>query len=84
MHDLENKKKQAQELLRKVSILRFEMKVNRYDPDNIQKGRMMLSNIADDLTSYAKVKVSPTIKVEEDKPKSKDDNKIVNDMSNIE
>ena len=35
------------------------MKVNQYDPDNIQKGRMMLLNLAEDLKEYAKVKVSP-------------------------
>ena len=35
------------------------MKVNIYDPENIQKGRMMLLNIAEDLKSDCKVVVSP-------------------------
>ncbi len=36
------------------------MKVNIYDPENVQKGKLMLMNIAEDLKEYAKVKVSPT------------------------
>ena len=35
------------------------MKVNIYDPDNVEKGKLMLANIAEDLKEYAKVKVSP-------------------------
>lgn len=35
------------------------MKVNIYDPENVQKGKLMLMNIAEDLKEYAKVKVSP-------------------------
>jgi hypothetical protein len=35
------------------------MKVNVYDPENVQKGRMMLLNIAEDLKEDAKVTVSP-------------------------
>lgn len=35
------------------------MKVNVYEPENVQKGRLMLLNIAEDLKEYAKVKVSP-------------------------
>lgn len=35
------------------------MKVNIYDEENVQKGRLMLMNIAEDLKEYGKVKVSP-------------------------
>lgn len=35
------------------------MKVNIYDEENVQKGRLMLMNIAEDLKEYAKIKVSP-------------------------
>jgi len=35
MNDLENKKKRAIELLKKTSRLRFYMKVNVYDKENI-------------------------------------------------
>lgn len=35
------------------------MKVNIYDPENVQKGRMMLLNIAEDLKTDAKISVSP-------------------------
>ena len=35
------------------------MKVNIYDEENVQKGRMMLLNIAEDLKSDAKITVPP-------------------------
>ena len=35
------------------------MKVNVYDQENIQKGRLMLMHIAEDLKEFAKIKVSP-------------------------
>ncbi len=35
------------------------MKVNVYDPDNVEKGRMILLNLAEDLKEYCKIKVSP-------------------------
>ena len=35
IHDLENKKRKAAETLKENSTLRFFMKVNTYDPDNI-------------------------------------------------
>jgi len=35
------------------------MKVNVYDPENVQKGTMMLLNIAEDLKGDAKMTVSP-------------------------
>ena len=60
VHDLENKKRQAIQFLKKSPILKFYIKVNQYDPENIQKGRIMLTNIAEELRSYAKVKVAPT------------------------
>jgi len=39
--------------------MKFFMKVNVYDPDNVQKGKLILLNIAEDLKQYAKVKVRP-------------------------
>ena len=42
------------------------MKVNVYDPENINKGKLMLSNIAEDLKTYAKVKVAPFYKSKEE------------------
>ena len=35
------------------------MKVNVYDAENVQKGRLMLLNIAEDLKEYAKITVAP-------------------------
>ena len=35
------------------------MKVNIYEEENVQKGRLMLLNIAEDLKSYAKITVQP-------------------------
>ncbi len=59
MHDLENKRRKAVDYLKQNSILKFYMKVNIYDDENVQKGKLMLMNIAEDLKEYAKVKVSP-------------------------
>lgn len=59
VHDLENKKRKSIEFLKTFSSLKFFMKVNVYEPENIQKGRLMLLNIAEDLKEYSKVKVSP-------------------------
>ncbi len=59
MHDLENKKRKAIDFLKQHANLKFYMKVNIYDDENIQKGRLMLMNIAEDLKEYAKIKVSP-------------------------
>lgn len=58
-HDLENKKRQAMGFLKNHQILKFYMKVNIYDPENIQKGRNMLLNIAEDMKEYCKVIKSP-------------------------
>jgi len=58
-HDIENKKRQALGFLKTHQILKFYMKVNIYDPENIQKGRMMLLNIAEDLKADCKMTVSP-------------------------
>lgn len=70
MNDLENKKRKAIEYLKQISNLKFYMKVNIYDEENVQKGRLMLMNIAEDLKEYAKIKVSPMqeAKEEESKP----------------
>ena len=35
------------------------MRVNVYDQENIQKGRLILLNFAEDLKEYAKIKVHP-------------------------
>jgi len=35
------------------------MKVNVYDPENVQKGRMILLNIAEDMKADCKMIVSP-------------------------
>jgi translation initiation factor IF-3 len=59
VHDLENKKRKAIEFLKQYTTLKFFMKVNVYDEANIQKGRLMLLNIAEDLKDLAKIKVSP-------------------------
>lgn len=65
-HDMENKKRQAIGFLKKIAVVKFYIKVNKYDPENIQKGRMMLTNIAEELKSYAKIRVSPVELKEED------------------
>ncbi len=69
MHDLENKKKKAIEYLKQNSAVKFYMKVNVYDDENVQKGKLILTNIAEDLKEYAKVRVAPMQKVtKEDLP----------------
>ena len=57
MHDLENKKRRSIEFLKSIRTLKFFMKVNVYDAENVQKGRLILLNIAEDLREYSKVKV---------------------------
>lgn len=59
VHDMENKKRKAAEFLKKFQTLKFFMKVNMYDDANIQKGRLMLLNIAEDLKDIATVSVAP-------------------------
>lgn len=73
MHDLENKKRKSIEQLKDAGTLRFFMKVNVYDPENVQKGRLMLLNLAEDLKEYAKMSVSPAS--EEKKQGAKSDKK---------
>jgi len=51
------------------------MKVNVYDPENVEKGRMMLLNIAEDLKEDARVTVSP--KKQEIKPSTPGEKKPV-------
>lgn len=81
-HDLENKKKQARQLLKNYQILKFYMKVNIYDPENVQKGRMMLLNIAEDLKADAKITVSP--QKDDSKPESKAGEKKPSSMEDME
>lgn len=45
--------------MKTTSILKFYMKVNIYDDENVQKGKLMLMNIAEEMKEYAKIKVSP-------------------------
>ena len=40
------------------------MKVNVYDPENVQKGRMLLLNLAEDLKEECKMTVRPEKKEE--------------------
>ena len=58
-HDLENKRKQAQKLLKSHQVLKFYMKVNIYDQENVQKGRMMLLNLAEDMKEDCRIIVAP-------------------------
>ena len=69
MHDLENKKRKSIEFLKSIQTLKFFMKVNVYDPENVQKGRLILLNIAEDLKEHSKIKVHPggSSKVKKDK-----------------
>jgi translation initiation factor IF-3 len=60
VNDLENKKKKAIEFMKKHSTVKFYMKVNVYDQDNIAKGKLMLTNLAEDLKEYSKVEVHPS------------------------
>ena len=59
MHDLEFRKRRAIEFLKTSNKLKLFMRVNIYDPENIQKGRLILLNFAQDLDEYAKIKVHP-------------------------
>lgn len=59
INDLENKKRKAVEFMKTTSTLKFFMKVNIYDDENVQKGKLMLMNIAEEMKEYAKIKVSP-------------------------
>lgn len=61
VHDLENKKNKAIADFKKENlILKFFMKCNVYDKENVQKGKLMLLNLAEDLKEHAKMKVSPS------------------------
>jgi len=59
MHDLEIRKRKAIEFFKQTNILKIFMKVNIYDPENIQKGRLILLNVAEDLKEYSKIRVHP-------------------------
>ena len=59
MHDLEFRKRRAVDFLKQTNVLKFFMRVNIYDPENIQKGRLILLNVAEDLKEYCKIKVHP-------------------------
>lgn len=63
-HDLETRKRQARNMFKTHQVLKFYMKVNVYDPENVQKGRMMLLNIAEDLKEDCKMTVSPAAEEE--------------------
>jgi hypothetical protein len=57
------------------------MKVNVYDPENVEKGRMILLNLAEDLKEYSRVKVSPA---KEEKNASKAGERKPDSMLQIE
>ena len=59
MHDLEFRKRRAIDFLKSTNTLKFFMRVNVYDPENIQKGRLILLNVAEDLKEHCKIKVHP-------------------------
>ena len=62
------------------------MKVNVYEPDNVQKGRLMLLNLAEDLKEYSKVKVGPgtvSEKVNKDEKKKESKNKTVETIKDM-
>lgn len=59
IHDLEFRKRRAIDFLKQSSKLKLFMRVNIYDPENIQKGRLILLNFAEDLKEYASIKVHP-------------------------
>jgi translation initiation factor IF-3 len=59
VHDLENKRRKSIEFLKQYGTLKYFMKVNVYDEENIQKGRLMLLNIAEDLKEYCRIKIAP-------------------------
>ena len=59
IHDLEFRKRRAIDFLKQSSKLKLFMRVNIYDPENIQKGRLILLNLAEDLKDYATIKVHP-------------------------
>jgi len=81
MHDLENKKRRSIEFLKTFQTLKFFMKVNVYDPENVQKGRLILLNIAEDLKEYAKITVSPGGAGKSDDKVSKKGEKNLKDSS---
>ena len=58
-HDLQTKKRKSTDYFKQNATLKFFMKVNVYDEENIQKGRLMLLNLAEDLKEVARVKVAP-------------------------
>jgi hypothetical protein len=62
------------------------MKVNVYEPDNVQKGRLMLLNLAEDLKEYSKVKVGPgtgSEKVNKDEKKKETKNNTVETIKDM-
>eukprot|EP00349_Pseudokeronopsis_sp_Brazil_P000517 CAMPEP_0202965168 /NCGR_PEP_ID=MMETSP1396-20130829/9238_1 /ASSEMBLY_ACC=CAM_ASM_000872 /TAXON_ID= /ORGANISM="Pseudokeronopsis sp., Strain Brazil" /LENGTH=156 /DNA_ID=CAMNT_0049687801 /DNA_START=240 /DNA_END=710 /DNA_ORIENTATION=+ len=73
VNDLENKKKKAIQDLKASNGVKFYMKVNIYDEDNIKKGMLILKNLAEDLKMYGKVEVGPVHnkKIAESAPSSK-------------
>ena len=86
VHDLENKKRKAIEYLKTVAGLKIYMKVNIYEPDNVQKGRLMLLNLAEDMKEYCKVTVAPAgseKKDESSKGKKEDKNKTIQQVQDM-
>lgn len=84
MHDLETRKRRAIDFLKQTSVVRFFMRVNVYDPENIQKGRLILLNVAEDLKEFAKIKVHPGGPKENTKKQESPDVEISKHMSAAE
>lgn len=84
MHDLETRKRRAIDFLKQTSVVRFFMRVNVYDPENIQKGRLILLNVAEDLKEYSKIKVHPGGARASDKKTESPENEITKHMSAAE
>mmetsp|Transcript_2058 Transcript_2058/g.3639 ORF Transcript_2058/g.3639 Transcript_2058/m.3639 type:complete len:223 (+) Transcript_2058:602-1270(+) len=72
-------------MLKDIQIIKIYMKVNIYDPDNIQKGKLILLNLAEDLKSDCKMVVSP-VKKDSDKlmPKVESPSKSLPSMEELE
>lgn len=57
--DLENKKKQAIQILKKASVLKIYLRLSKLDQTSLSKGKIILNSFATDLSQYASVRVKP-------------------------
>ena len=84
MHDLEFRKRRAIEFFKQTNIVKFFMKVNVYDPENIKKGRLILLNVAEDLKQYAKIKVHPGGVKPKTTPRQTAENEVTKHHSSVD